>query len=178
MALLDSDGRIQGLFNGKLHWLDALLLGSVLIALIGVVAIKLGGHKTAGQAMLKESIPINIRVALERVQSPEADTLFTPGQQVDFTIRNRPRGAVVIDSVVVRRPKALVYSPVKPGYQWVGDLNRPDEASIVLVLNDTAAMGDDGYVAMGIKLKAGLHVTVENNDFSYAGNIISVKAIH
>jgi hypothetical protein len=177
MTLLDSDGHLQGIFGGKLHWLDALLLGALLLAVIGVAAVKLGSHKTAGQAMLEESTPISIRVALERIQSPNADTLFKHGQSVDFTIRNRPRGAVVIDSVVVRRPKALVYSPTKPGYQWVGDINRPDEASIILVLKDTAATSDDGYVAKGIKLKAGLHVTVESKAFSYAGNIISVKAL-
>ena len=47
MALLDTDGRLWN----KLHWLDALILGGLLLAVVGGVAVKLGSHKTAKQAM-------------------------------------------------------------------------------------------------------------------------------
>ncbi len=172
MALLDNDGRLWN----KLHWLDALILAGLVLAVAGVVAVKLGSHKTAQQESGEESVPVIVTVALDRVQSAHVDTVFTPGQELDLTIRNRPRGKVTLTSFVVRRPKALVYSPGGKGYQWIPDINRPDEANVIITFADTASASDDGYVAKGIKLKAGLHVTVEDEDALYQGTLVGIEA--
>lgn len=177
MALLDSEGRLQGVLGGKLHWLDALLLGGVLLTLTGVIAVKLGTHKTTPTAANEESVPVTVTIALDRVQSSHVDSVFTPGQELDLTIRNRPRGKVTLASFVVRRPKALVYSPGGKGYQWIPDVNRPDEANVIITVKDTASTSDDGYVAKGIKLKSGLHVTVEDENALYQGTLIDIEAI-
>ncbi|MFN8614623.1 MAG: DUF4330 family protein [Vampirovibrionales bacterium] len=165
----------QPLFQGPLHWLDAMLLLAALLVLLGLIGVKGGWHQTAGPAKVAEGIPVHLTIALDRVQSSHPETLFAPEQNVELTVRNRPRGQVAVASVVVRRPKAVVSTG--GGYQWIPDANRPDEANITLTLQDVADKSDDGYVAKGIKLKGGLHVTVETPDSSYPGTITGVSPV-
>lgn len=146
---------------------------------LGLVMVQGGWHTTASQQVVAEAVPVTYTVVLQRVTSLNPKAMFTLGQMATLTVRNRPRGDVRVTDVAVI-PKKVVVPGLLGGKfgqpKWIPDANHPYEADVVLTLADTATQTRQGYVAKGVKIKAGMKVTLEDFDTYEDGVIADVVA--
>ncbi len=159
--------------SGKARAMAALVV--LVVVALGVLFVKRGWHTTASPQIVADNVPVTVVVLLDRVISVDAEKLFRPGQGVQLSVRNRPRGVVKVDSVSVLPRKALLSKALEP-HQWIPDENRPYESDVIVALKDTATQSRQGYVTKGIKLKVGMKVTVETFSAYLDGTIMAIEA--
>ncbi len=159
--------------SGKARAVAAAVV--VVLVAVGVLFVKRGWHTTASPQIVADNVPVNVVVLLDRVIAVDAEKLFRPGQGVQLSVRNRPRGIVKVDSVNVLPRKALLSKALEP-YEWIPDENHPYESDVIVALKDTATQSRQGYVAKGIKLKIGMKVTIETFSAYLDGTIMAIEA--
>ena len=60
----------------------------------------------------------------------------------------------------------------------VEDLSLPGVYDALVVLNDTAKITKDGAVVGGNKIKIGLPITLEGQDYRFSGTVSDLKVVH
>lgn len=150
------------------------IVAALVLAVLGVVLVKFGWHRTAGNQVVADNVPVTLVVLLDRVVSLNAESLLRSGQKVQLSVRNRPRGEVTVKAVNVIPRKALLPKALEP-HEWIPDENHPYESDMVVSFSDTATQSKDGYVTKGIKLKTGMNVTIETFNAYLDGVIMAVE---
>lgn len=153
-------------------WSLAALITVGVLGGLGLVMVEGGWHKTASQQVVAEDIPVVYTVVLERVVNLNHKAMFAVGQQVALTVRNRPRGDVRVEAIKVIPKQVLVADDGST--KWLPDDNHPYEADVLITLSDKATQTKEGYVAKGVKIKAGMKVTLEDFDTYESGVIADV----
>lgn len=170
MAILDKSGKLFG----RINIIDFVFGLSVLLGVLGVFLVQSGLHVTSGQVVEGET---DILIA---VQIPKLTTLdpklFVPGEKTAITIRNQPRGDVLIDKVETAPTKMTVFSSAGEAL-LIDDLAMANSFDNTLWLRDHAKITKDGYVTEGVKVKVGLPIELEGFKYRVYGKIVNVKAL-
>ncbi len=165
---IDSNGRLFG----KVNVIDFSLLATLFLVALGIIAVQSGWHQTSGQ-VVKGETDILYTVVLRNVQTLKPD-LFQPGQKLSMTIRNQPRGSVLITDVK-RIPRKMILPNHAGGYQVVDDPLDHHGYDYQITVRDHALITADGYVTEGVKVKIGMSIEVEGFDYRIAGLIANVQ---
>jgi hypothetical protein len=169
MKMVDQSGRLFGKFNV----IDFSALAMLLLVALGILLVQSGLYRTSGQQVKGES-DIEYTIALRNVKTFQPD-LFKKGNQLSITIRNQPRGNVLItDSQVT--PKKMVV-PSGQSYQVINDPIDTNGFDYIVKLRDHAVITGDGYVTNGIKVKIGLPIEVEGFNYRLPAVIADIREV-
>jgi hypothetical protein len=159
----------------RLNGVDWVIMSTVFLAVLGILAVQSGWHKTSGEA-IKGETDIQYTVLLRNLKTLEPK-LFVPGENLSITIRNHPRGKVkIVESQF--NPKKLVVPMADGGYKLIDDPADTNGYDYLVTLKDHALVGEEGYVTEGIKVKIGLPIEVEGFNYRVNGVIVSVKDLN
>lgn len=170
MALIDANGKLFG----RINVIDLMIGAMVLAGVLGVFLVQSGTYVTSGQVVEGESdIAVSIQIPMLKTLD---SNLFVPGQKTSITIRNQPRGEVMIESVK-REPARMMVASSDGTARLVEDLAQENSFNYTLRLRDHAKITKDGYVTEGVKVKVGLPIELEGFKYRVHGKIVDVEAL-
>lgn len=166
--IIDSSGKLFG----KINIIDFGGLALALLVALGIMAVQSGMYQTSGQ-MIKGEGDIHYTIYIRNLKTLQPD-LFAPGKKLSITIRNQPRGEVAILDVK-RKPRQSSYILPNGSLKTMEDPADPYGYDYLITLKDHALFTKDGYVTEGIKVKIGLGIEVEGQNYRVPGAIVDVK---
>lgn len=170
MPLIDSRGKVFGAVN----ILDALIVATVMIGVIGVGAVK-SGYSSVGRIAQRQGaaeIDLMIKASMKDL------TMFKAGEKTFITVRNQPYDKVEIVAVSAKRQTIAV--PINDGkdFRITSDPTSPYSSEIILTLRDPNSMEtEDGIVWGGQKMKLGVPIEVEGFKYRFKGSILDVRMV-
>lgn len=155
----------------KFDYVIIFLVLAVLAAGVYVFAAKKRVSKLPIEAVAK----INFEVALKSVTLTNHDDLFKAGEKTFLTIRNVPYKALtVVDVKSERKKMVLPYVGADRKMVVADDVTSPNQYDIVVKVEDTAKITDDGPVIGGNKIKIGIPIVLEGKDYKLNGVVSSL----
>lgn len=166
---IDSRGKLFGLVNV----LDALIVTTVMVGVIGVVAVKKGYSSVdrIAQRTGPAEIDFMIRATIKDL------SMFKVGDKTFITIRNQPYDKVDIVAVQAKRQQTMVTINDGKDIRLVQDPTEPYASEIILTLRDEGMETEDGIVWGGQKLKLGVPIEVEGYKYRLKGSVIDVRMV-
>ena len=169
MPLIDSRGKLFGLVNV----LDALIVTTVVVGVVGVVAVK-SGYSSVTRIALRQGpaeIDLMIKANIKDL------SMFKAGDKAFITIRNQPYDKVDIVAVASKRQEMAV--PIKDGtaFRIATDPTAPYASEVILTLRDDGMETEDGIVWGGQKLKLGVPIEVEGYKYRLKGSVLDVRMV-
>ena len=101
-----------------------------------------------------------------------------PGEKTFITIRNVPYSELEIVDVIVEKRKQLMPALNGKAFVAVDDISLTGVYDAIVVLNDTAKITKDGAVVGGNKIKIGLPITLEGQNYRFGGTVSDLQIIH
>lgn len=170
--LIDPSGRLFG----KLNVIDFTMLFFLFLVAAGILLVQSGFYKTSGQQVKGES-DILYTISLHGIKTMRPD-LFKKGNALSITIRNQPRGNVlIVDSQMTPKRIIIPMASGSPGYQVIADPIEPNSYDYTVHLRDHALITGDGYVTNGIKVKIGLPIDVEGFNYRLPAVISDIQEV-
>ena len=164
----------SGKLFGKVNIIDFGGMALALLAAVGIIAVQSGMYQTSGQ-MIKGEGDINYTIYIRNLKTMQPN-LFEPGKKLSITIRNQPRGEVMIVDVK-KKPKQSSFMLPSGALKTVEDPADPYGYDYLITLKDHALFSKDGYVTEGIKVKIGLGIEVEGHNYRVPGAIVDIKEV-
>lgn len=171
MSILDKSGKLFG----RINIIDFIVGASIMLGVIGVFLVQSGTYVTSGSEVQGESdIWIVVQVPMLRTLDK---ALFVPGDKTSITIRNQPRGEVLIQKVDSAPAKITLLSGAGEPTSYT-DPSQPNSFDYTIWLKDHAKKAKDGFVSEGVKVKVGLPIELEGFKYRVYGKIVNVEAAH
>lgn len=162
---------------GKFNIVDIIIIIGVIIALfVGVFTMK--HFRQTADKQIEATSPITFQVFLRGVTVTGENFPIKVGAKSFITIRNVPYTELnVID--VTSSPRRTAVSSAKTAEQYVlvNDPAQPALYDAIITVSDTAKITKDGAVVGGNKIKMGLPVTLEGENYKFNGTISDVRVI-
>jgi hypothetical protein len=157
----------------KFNLFDALILGTVLLAGLGVVYVKSG--YTAVDAMVEKKGPAEIDCMIKA--NIEDLSAFKVGDHPFITIRNQPYDKVEITVAKAQRSRFLV--PINDGkdFRIATDPTEPFSSEVFLTLRDEGMQTEDGIIWGGQKMKVGVPVEIEGFKYRLKSSVVDVRMV-
>lgn len=169
MPLIDSRGKLFGLVNV----LDGLIVASVMVGVIGVVAVKSG--YSAVDKIVQQEGPAEITLM---IKANIVDlSMFKKGEKTFVTIRNQPYDKVEITDVKSKRSEIAVPINDGKGFRITTDPTAPYSSEVILKLRDKGMLTEDGIIWGGQKLKVGVPIDVEGLKYRLRGSVLDVRMV-
>lgn len=160
---------------GKFNLVDIIIVLGVIVALIIGVATTKHFRQTADK-QIEATSPITFQVFLRGVTVTGEEFPIKPDDKTFITIRNVPYTELNVLNVSSEPRKAAVASfKTKEPYAFINDPAQPALFDAVVTITDTAKITKDGAVVGGNKIKMGLPVTLEGNNYKFNGTISDVR---
>jgi hypothetical protein len=168
MPLIDKNGKLLGLVN----LLDAVIIGAVVVAGVGMVSVR-AGYTAVDKMGTKgpAEIDLLIRANIEDL------SMFKVGDKAFVTIRNQPYDKVLITKVQAHRQQIAVPTHDGRDFRITTDPTTPYASEVLLTLRDEGMETEDGIVWGGQKLKLGVPIDVEGLKYRLRGSVIDVRMV-
>lgn len=169
MPLIDARGKLFG----KLNVFDALIVGSVMCAVIGVVAVK-SGYSSITRIVEKQGpaeIDLMIRANIKDL------SMFQVGDRAFVTVRNQPYDKVEIVKVSAKRSEIAIPTNDGKDFRITTDPTSPYSSEVILTLRDQGMQTEDGIIWGGQKLKLGVPIEVEGFKYRLKGSVLDVRMV-
>lgn len=161
----------------KLKVTDYLIILLILIAFcVGIFTVK-GGRQTASK-QIEATSSISFTVSIRGITYSGDDMPLKSGEKAFITIRNVPYTSLDIADVRVQRRKQMMPMLNGKDFVTVDDASMPGVYDALVVLNDTAKITKDGAVVGGNKIKIGLPITIEGENYRFGGTVSDLKVVH
>ena len=162
---------------GKFNIIDIIIIIGVIIALlVGMYTMK--HFRQTADKQIEATSPITFQVFLRGVTVTGEDFQIKVGGKSFITIRNVPYTELNVISVTSNpRRTAVSSSKTNEQYVLVNDPAQPALYDAVVTISDTARITKDGAVVGGNKIKMGLPVTLEGENYKFNGTISDVRVI-
>lgn len=159
----------------KISFVDVVILVGVIIALlVGVLTTK--HFRQTADKQIEATSAITFQVFLRGVTVTGENFPIKVNDKTFITIRNVPYTELkVMDVISDARKTALPSNRVKDQYILIKDPSQPAIYDAVVTISDTAKITKDGAVVGGNKIKMGLPVTLEGENYKFNGTISDVK---
>ena len=151
-----------------------ILLISVLVVIGGFAVFK---KKNFSKLPIEKEATIQFDVFFRGITITDRVAPFLVGEDAFITIRNVPYTKLKIVSLNGLPRMTVVPANNEQGYKIVEDAAMPNLYDFVVRLQDKAKKTPDGYVAGGNKIKLGIPVVIEGQEYKYTGTISSIKEI-
>ena len=160
---------------GKFNIVDLIIILGVLVALIvGFVTAK--HFRQTADKQIEATSAINFQVFLRGVTVTGDKFPIEEGDKTFITIRNVPYTELSVLKVSSEaRMTAIPSSKTKEAYILVKDPTQPAIFDAVVTISDVAKITKDGAVVGGNKIKMGLPVTLEGDNYKFNGTISDVR---
>ena len=162
---------------GKFNIVDAIIILGVCIALaVGIFTMK--HMRSTADKQIEATSPISFQVFLRGVTVTGEAFPIKSDSKTFITIRNVPYTELQVTEVTSSpRLTALASSKSEKQYILINDPGQPSIFDAVVTITDTAKITKDGAVVGGNKIKMGLPVTLEGENYKFNGTISDVRVI-
>ena len=159
----------------KIKIVDFIIVAFVIIALgVGLTTYK--GYRQTADKQIEATSKIVFKVYMRGVTFSGENIPIKKGEKTFISIRNVPYSDLdIVDVKADRRKIVLPTLNSKKVVIVVEDVSQPDLYDVVVTLTDTAKITKDGAVVGGNKIKMGLPVTLEGNNYKFNGTISDVR---
>jgi len=159
---------------GKLNIVDIIIIIGVIIALfVGVFTMK--HFRQTADKQIEATSQISFQVFLRGVTVTGEDFPIKAGQKTFITIRNVPYTELNVNGVAYSPRQTAVAAKNEKQYVLVKDPAQPAIFDAIVSVTDTAKITKDGAVVGGNKIKMGLPVTLEGENYKFNGTISDVR---
>lgn len=159
----------------KLNLIDIIILLGVVIALfVGIITTK--HFRQTADKQIEATSQITFQVFLRGVTVTGEEFPIKPEDKTFITIRNVPYTELNVLNVTSEDRKTAIPSmKASEQYILVKDPSQPAIYDAVVTISDTAKITKDGAVVGGNKIKMGLPVTLEGENYKFNGTISDVR---
>ena len=160
---------------GKLSPVDIIIITGVVIALfVGVITMR--HFRQTAEKQIEATSNITFQVFLRGVTVTGKEFPVKIKDKTFITIRNVPYTELqVIDVTSSPRQTAVAAAKVDKQYILVNDPAQPAIFDAIITIKDIAKITKDGAVVGGNKIKMGLPVTLEGENYKFNGTISDVR---
>ncbi len=161
----------------KINIVDLIILLGVITALfVGILTTK--HFRQTADKQIEATSNITFQVFLRGVTVTGQEFPIKNNDKTFITIRNVPYTELNVISVKSEaRMTALPTSKAKDQYILIKDPTQPAIYDAIVTITDIAKITKDGAVVGGNKIKMGLPVTLEGENYKFNGTISDVKVI-
>lgn len=158
----------------KIDWI--IIAGLILAVIIG--ALTFFSVRQTADKQIEATSKIMFQVFLRSVTITSKDEPIKTGDKTFITIRNVPYTELEVTDVKMDNKKVVVpLNKAKEPFIVTNDLGQVAMYDILVTIVDTAKITKDGAVVGGNKIKIGLPVTLEGENYKFNGNISNVQVI-
>ncbi len=159
----------------KLNIVDIIIIIGVICAL-GVGLFTMKHFRQTADKQIEATSPISFQVFLRGVTVTGEEFPIKAGDKTFITIRNVPYTELSVNGVVYTpRQTAVPSAKSEKQYVLVVDPAQPAVFDAVVSVTDIAKITKDGAVVGGNKIKMGLPVTLEGENYKFGGTISDVR---
>ena len=159
----------------KLNIVDIIIIIGVICAL-GVGLYTMKHFRQTADKQIEATSPISFQVFLRGVTVTGEEFPIKAGDKTFITIRNVPYTELSVNGVAYTpRQTAVPSAKSDKQYILVTDPAQPAVFDAVVSVTDTAKITKDGAVVGGNKIKMGLPVTLEGENYKFGGTISDVR---
>lgn len=159
---------------GKFNIVDiVIVVGVIITLLVGIYTMK--HFRQTADKQIEATSPITFQVFLRGVTITGTEFPIKAGDKSFITIRNVPYTELNVVDVSSGPRQTAVSSLKAEQYVLVKDPSQPALYDAIVTIGDTAKITKDGAVVGGNKIKMGLPVTLEGEDYKFNGTISDVR---
>ncbi len=164
-------------FIKKLRFWDYVIIGTLLVGVcVGVLTAK--NFRQTASKQIEATSKIAFTVCIRGLTYTGNDMPLKAGEKTFITIRNVPYTELEIVDVKAEKRKQMMPALNGKGFIAVDDIALTGVYDAVVVLNDTAKITKDGAVVGGNKIKIGLPITLEGQNYRFGGTVSDLQVIH
>lgn len=169
-------------FFKKFKPVDLIIVAGVLIALVvGFLTYK--NFRQTASKQIEATSQISFDVFIRGITYTGSEALMKAGEKTFISIRNVPYSDLEIINVRMERKKTVLpilmpSKKVQKNVLIVDDISQSNLYDIVVTLTDTAKITKDGAVVGGNKIKIGLPITLEGENYKFNGTVSDLKVAH
>ena len=162
----------------KVNLVDIVIIIGVIIALfVGIFTMK--HFRQTADKQIEATSKITFQVFLRGVTVTGEEFPIKENGKTFITIRNVPYTELNVVSVTSSpRLTAVPSQRSEKQYILVNDPAQPSIFDAIVTITDTAKITKDGAVVGGNKIKMGLPVTLEGENYKFNGTISDVRVIN
>lgn len=159
----------------KINIVDTIIILGVIAALIvGILTTK--HFRQTADKQIEATSAITFQVFLRGVTVTGEEFPIKSDSKTFITIRNVPYTELDVLKVSSEaRKTAVAAAGVKEHYILIKDPAQPSVYDAVITIKDVAKITKDGAVVGGNKIKMGLPVTLEGENYKFNGTISDVR---
>lgn len=162
----------------KIRIIDIIIILVIIAALfVGFFTYK--HFRQTADKQIESTSKIVFQVFLRGVTITGTENPIKPGAETFISIRNVPYSNLkVIDSKI--NPKQIIipaHAHAKQPFMLVNDYSQLFMYDIIVTVSDTAKITKDGAVVGGNKIKIGLPITLEGQDYKFNGTVSNIKIL-
>lgn len=164
-------------FIKKLRVLDYVIIALLIIAgIVGIYTAK--NFRQTASKQIEATSKIAFTVCVRGLTYTGDDLPVKAGDKTFITIRNVPYSELEIVDVKAEKRKQMMPALNGKSFVAVEDLSLPGVYDALVVLNDTAKITKDGAVVGGNKIKIGLPITLEGQNYRFSGTVSDLQVVH
>ncbi len=160
----------------KFKAVDLIIIAGVLIALVvGFFTYK--NFRQTADKQIEATSKISFQVFIRGVTLTGNEIPMKADETTFISIRNVPYTDLKILDVKADRKKVVLPILNSKKVMVVEDVSQANMYDITVTLTDTAKITKDGAVVGGNKIKMGLPITLEGEDYKFTGTVSDLKVM-
>lgn len=160
----------------KIRPIDFIIIAGVILALI-VGFLTFTKVRQTADKQIEATSKIRFEVYIRGVTLTGDEVPMQKDEQTFISIRNVPYSDLNIVDVQAERKKIVLPAFNSKKVVVVEDVSQASLYDIVVTLEDTAKITKDGAVVGGNKIKMGLPITLEGEDYKFSGIVSNLKIV-
>lgn len=158
----------------NLKLVDIIIIVGIILALI-VGFLTFTHVRQTADKRIEATSKIRFQVYVRSVTLTGTDIPMKKNEQTFICIRNVPYSDLTIVDVKADRKKIVLPTFSNKKVVVVEDVSQSNLYDIVVTLEDTAKITKDGAVVGGNKIKMGLPITLEGEDYKFTGIVSNIQ---
>jgi len=154
---------------------DYIIMAAVAVIAVLTLIIFFFNGRIAKTPVVSENTVV-FQVFFRGITLSENENPFKVLDESFITIRNVPHKKVTIIGAQ-KAPRMTIIPDAKGGNTLVQDVSNPFMYDILVTLYDEAKITDDGAVLGGNKLKMGLPIVLEGQNYRFSGTLSNIKVL-
>lgn len=164
-------------FFKKFRVIDYVIIAILVIAgFVGILTTK--NFRQTASKQIEATSKISFTVCIRGLTYTGDDMPIKAGERTFITIRNVPYSELEIVDVKAEKRKQMMPALNGKSFVAVEDTALTGVYDALVVLNDTAKITKDGAVVGGNKIKIGLPITLEGQNYRFAGTVSDLQVVH
>ena len=155
---------------------DIIIIAGVILALaVGFFTYK--SFRQTADKQIEATSKISFQVYIRGVTLTGNEIPMKADETTFISIRNVPYTDLKILDVKADRKKVVLPILNSKKVMVVEDVSQANVYDIIVTLTDTAKITKDGAVVGGNKIKMGLPITLEGEDYKFTGTVSDLKVM-